>query len=106
MLRKQIANTSESGKAQRGSTSTVQNEPRSFSVRCLVSLTYKEGLISGVNIPVVVPQSIGISLRNRIGDSTGEFLVIVLLGFLLAFNVLELLLFLYFWVRSGGMFAW
>ena len=29
---------------------------------------------------VVVPQAIGISLRNRIGESTGEFLVIVLWG--------------------------
>ena len=45
---------------------------------------------------VVVPQAIGISLRNRIGDSNGEFLVVVLWGFLSTFNVLELLLFLYF----------
>ena len=29
---------------------------------------------------VVVPQAIGISLHNRIGDSVGEFLVIVLWG--------------------------
>ena len=28
----------------------------------------------------MVPQAIGISLRNRIGDSAGEFLVIVLWG--------------------------
>ena len=29
---------------------------------------------------IVVPQAIGISIRNRIGDSAGEFLVIVLWG--------------------------
>ena len=64
---------------------------RSFSVRCLVSLAYMKGLIFLVTLSVVVPQAIGISLHNRIGDSTGEFLVIVLWGFLSAFNVLELL---------------
>ena len=31
-------------------------------------------------LSVVVPQAIGISLRNRIGDSAGEFLVVVLWG--------------------------
>ena len=29
---------------------------------------------------IVVPQAIGISLRNRIGDSVGEFLVVFLWG--------------------------
>ena len=37
-------------------------------------------MISGVKLSVVVPQAIGISLHNRIGDSTGEFLVVVLWG--------------------------
>ena len=40
----------------------------------------------------MVPQALGISLRNRIGDSTGEFLVVFLWGLLSAFNVLELIL--------------
>ena len=48
----------------------------SFSVRCLVSIAYRKGLISGVKLSVVVPQAIGISLCNRIGDSAREFLVI------------------------------
>ena len=56
--------------------SRIKYEPRSFSVRCLVSLAYREGLISGVNMSIVVPQAIGISHFNRIGDSLGEFLVI------------------------------
>ena len=71
--------------------SKIRYESRSFSARCLVSIAYREGLIFGLNISIVVPQAIGISLRNRIGDSTGEFLVVVLWGFLSAFNVLELL---------------
>ena len=45
---------------------------RSFSVRCLVSLAYREGLIFGVKLSVVVPQAIGISLRNRIGASARD----------------------------------
>ena len=53
----------------------------SFSVRCLVSLAYRKGLISGVKLSAVVPQAIRISLRNRICDSAGEFLVVVLWGF-------------------------
>ena len=61
--------------------SRIRYESRSFSVRCLASLAYREEFISGVNLSVVVPQAIGISLRNRIGDSAGEFLVIVLRGF-------------------------
>ena len=52
----------------------------SFSVRHLVSLSYRKGIISGVKLFVVVPQAIVISLRNRIGDSVGEFLVVVLWG--------------------------
>ena len=61
--------------------SGIRYESRSFSVRYLVSLAYRKGLISGVKLSVVVPQAIGISLRNRIGDSAGEFLVVVLWGF-------------------------
>ena len=53
----------------------------SFSVRCLVSLAYRKGLISTVTLSVVVPQAIGIFLRNKIGDHTGEFLVISFGGF-------------------------
>ena len=71
--------------------SRIRYEVRSFSVRYLVSLAYRKGLISRVKLSSVVPQAIGISLRNRIGNSAGEFLVIVLWGFLSAFNVLELL---------------
>ena len=84
MLREQIINTSKSGKAQRGSTSTVQNKVCliSFSSRCLVSLAYGKGLIYMVTMSVVVPQAIGIFLRNRIGDHTGEFLVISFGGFI------------------------
>ena len=52
------------------------------------------------------PQTIGISLHNRIGDSTGEFLVVVLWGFSSAFNDFEMILFLCFCVGSGGMYAW
>ena len=52
--------------------SGIRYESRSFSVRCLVSLAYMEGLIFGVKLSVVVPQAIGISLRNRIGDSTRD----------------------------------
>ena len=76
----------------------------SFSVRCLVSLAYGKGFISVVTLFFVVPQSIGSFLRNRIGDHTGEFLVISF-RVLSTFNVLELLWFLYFWVGSGGMFS-
>ena len=61
--------------------SGIRYESRSFSVRYLVSLAYRKGLIYGVNIPIVVPQAIGISIRNKIGDSAREFLVIVLWGF-------------------------
>ena len=40
-----------------------------------------KGLISAVTLFVVVPQAIGSFLRNRIGDHTGEFLVISFGGF-------------------------
>ena len=49
-----------------------------------------KGLIFVVTLSVVVPQAIGIFLRNRIDDHTGEFLVLSFGGFS-AFNVLELL---------------
>ena len=52
--------------------SKIRYESRSFSVSCLVSLAYRKGLISGVKLSVVVPQAIGISLRNIIGDSAGD----------------------------------
>ena len=48
----------------------------SFSVRHLISIAYWKGLNSRVKLSVVVPQAIGISLHNRIGDSAEEFLVI------------------------------
>ena len=52
--------------------SGIRYELRSFSVSCLVSLAYRKGLIFGVKLSVVVPQAIGISLCNRIGDSIGD----------------------------------
>ena len=45
--------------------SGIKYESRSFSVRCLVSLAYRKGLISGVKLSIVVPQAIGISLRIK-----------------------------------------
>ena len=45
--------------------SGIRYVSRSFSVRCLVSLAYRKWLIFGVNLSVVVPQAIGIYLRNR-----------------------------------------
>ena len=108
MLREQIVNTSESGKAHGDlhQPSGIRYELRSFSVSCFISLAYRKVLISGVKIFVVVPQSIGISLHNRIGDSAREFLVVVIWGFLSAVNDFELLLFLCFCVGSGDMYAW
>ena len=98
MLRKQIANRSGSGKAQRGSTSTIEirYESRSFSVRCLVSLAYRKGLVSRVNLSIVVPQAIGISLYNRIGDFAGEFLVIFPLGVFISIQC--------FWISLISLF--
>ena len=52
--------------------SGIRYESRYFSVRYLVSLAYRKWLIFGVKLSVVVPQAIGISLRNRIGDSAGD----------------------------------
>ena len=52
--------------------SGIRYEVWSFSVRYLISIAYWKGLISGVKLSVVVPQAIGISLRNRIGDSAGD----------------------------------
>ena len=62
-------------------SSGIRYESRSFSVRCLVSLVYRKGLISAVTMSIVVPQAIGIFFCNRIGDHTGEFLVISFGGF-------------------------
>ena len=55
---------------------------RSFSVRCFISLTYGKVLIFVVTLSIVVPQAIGIFLRNRIGNHTGEFLIISFGGFI------------------------
>ena len=52
--------------------SGIRYVSRSFSVRCLFILHIGKGLISVVTLFVVVPQAIGIFLRNRIGDSAGE----------------------------------
>ena len=60
--------------------SKIRYKVWSFSVRHLISIAYWKGLISGVKLSIVVPQAIGISLHNRIGDSAGEFLVVVLWG--------------------------
>ena len=60
--------------------SGIRYEVWSFSVRYLISIACWKGLISRVKLSIVVPQAIGISLRNRIGDSAGEFLVIFLWG--------------------------
>ena len=57
-------------------TSGIRYISRSFSARYLVSLAYRKGLISMVTLSIVLPQAIGSFLRNRIGDSTGDFLVI------------------------------
>ena len=56
--------------------SGIRYVSRSFSVRCFISLAYGKGLISTITLSVVVPQAIGIFLRNRIGNYTGDFLVI------------------------------
>ena len=70
--------------------SGIRYVSRSFSVRCFISLAYGKGLIYAVTLSIVVPQAIGTFLHNRIGDHTGEFLVISF-GGCSAFNVLELL---------------
>ena len=66
--------------------SRIRYEVWSFSVRYLISIACWKWLISRVKPFVVVPRAIGISLHNRIGDSVGEFLVVVLWEFLLEFN--------------------
>ena len=63
-------------------SSEIMYVSRSFSVRCLVSLAYKKGLIYAVILSIVVPKAIGIFLHNRIGDHTGEFLVVSFGGFI------------------------
>ena len=45
--------------------SRIRYEVWSFSVRHLISIAYWKGLISKVKLFVVVPQAIGISVRNR-----------------------------------------
>ena len=45
--------------------SGIRYEFWSFSVRYLISLAYWKGFIYGFKLSVVVPQAIGISLRNR-----------------------------------------
>ena len=82
--------------------SGIRYESRSFGVRYLVSLAYRKGLISRVKLSVVVPQAIGISLRNRIGHSIGEFLVVVLWGFSIGIQWLWIALFLLFLCRVWG----
>ena len=62
--------------------SGIRYVSRSFSVRCLVSIAYRKGLISAITLSIVVPQAIGSFLRNKIGDHTGEFLVISFGGFI------------------------
>ena len=52
--------------------SGIRYEVWSFSVRCLIYLAYWNWLTFGVKLSVVVPQAIGISLYNRIGDSAGD----------------------------------
>ena len=53
-------------------------------------------------LSVVVPQAIGIYLRNRIGDSTGEFLVVVLWGFSIGIHWIWIALSLLFLCRVWG----
>ena len=56
---------------------------RYFSVRCFISLAYWEGIdFCGYSVCCGTPQAIGSFLRNRIGDHTGEFLVISFGGFI------------------------
>ena len=62
--------------------SRIRYVSRSFSVRCFISLAYGKWLISVVTLSVVVPQAIESFLHNRIGDHTGEFLVISFWGFI------------------------
>ena len=52
--------------------SEIRYEVWSFRIIYLISIAYWKGLIFGVRLSIVVPQSIGISIRNRIGNSTGD----------------------------------
>ena len=56
-------------------------DPLLLDVICFVSLAYGKGLISAVTLSIVVPQATGSFLCNRMGDHTGEFLVISFGGF-------------------------
>ena len=85
--------------------SWIRYEVWSFSVRYSISIAYWKGLISRVKLSVVVPQPIGISLRNRIGDSVGEFLVVFLWGFSIIIQWLWIALFLLFLCRVWGHFS-
>ena len=86
--------------------SRIRHEVWSFSVRYLISISYWKGLISGVKLSVVVPQAIGISLRNRIGDSAGD-VPCFYLG-VCGHNGLDIIDFLFvspcFWVSFYSMF--
>ena len=82
--------------------SGIRYEVWYFSVRHFISIVYWKRLISGVKLSVVVPQAIGIYLRNRIGDSAGEFLVVVLWGFSISIQWLWISLFLLFLCRVWG----
>ena len=82
--------------------SGIRYEVWSFSVRHLISISYWKGLIYGVKLSIVVSQAIGFSLRNRIGDSTGEFLVVVLWGFSISIQWLWIALFFLFLCQVWG----
>ena len=59
--------------------SRIRYFSRSFSVRCFISIAYREGIdFYGFSIYCGTPQAIGSFLRNRISDHTGRFLVILL----------------------------
>ena len=82
--------------------SGIRYEVWSFSVRNLISIAYWKGLISRVKLSIVVPQAIGISLCNRIGDSTEELLVVVLWGFSIGIQWLWIALFFSVFVLGLG----
>ena len=82
--------------------SGIRYEVWSFGVRYLISIAYWKGLIYGVKMSVVVPQAIGNSLHYKIGDSAGEFLVVVLWGFSISIQWLWIALFLLFLCRVWG----
>ena len=53
--------------------SGIRYVSKCFSVRCFVSLAYGKGLISAVTLFVVVPQAIGIFIRNNGYSFIGYF---------------------------------